>query len=170
MAPWSDDEKGKLVELITELGDLSRPSSGSLGVVKNWPGVVDAFNQGKDEDDAEYRTKNSMHRSAKFILNTTKDIDFDFPDDNTYGAMLQQIYEHSLGVQDADTPPADPASAAASPAPRSIDEDGQSQQLDRSIEQTLDRISDELLDILADIKDKAERDRLIDYFNQKFHD
>lgn len=42
------------------------------------------------------------------------------------------------------------------------------QELASSIKQRLDRIADELLDILSDAQDKDERDRLVDYFNQKF--
>lgn len=38
----------------------------------------------------------------------------------------------------------------------------------RAIEEKLDKIADELIDILGDVDDEEERYRLIDQFNKKF--
>ncbi|KAI4601874.1 hypothetical protein KJ359_010740 [Pestalotiopsis sp. 9143b] len=159
MAPWSADEKDRLIRLIDEFGESSRPSASSLGVIQNWAKVVQEFNGDKDEDDDGFRTKNSMQsqwsRAAKVIVEKTKDVEFNFANNTTHGAMLLQRYEHSVDIEDA--PP---------PATRSTNQENEERV--RTVERDLDRIADELLDILANVEDKAERDRMVDYFNQKF--
>ncbi|KAI0167925.1 hypothetical protein BJ166DRAFT_590411 [Pestalotiopsis sp. NC0098] len=168
MAPWTDQDKDSLIRIIAEFGDLGRPGDSSFGFVHGWSTVVKKFNGDKHENEDGFRSKHSMQsqwsRSARFIFNSTKDIDFNFADDVTHGEMLLRRYEHAMGIDDAASAGPNPAAALPSSPGAALDQEV----VTRAIEEKLDKIADELIDILGDVDDEEERYRLIDQFNKKF--